>query len=173
MKTKILVMLGILILSSMALISAHGDFNETKQLIDSNISCDKLSEEQLDEIGDYYMEQMHPGEQHEAMDKMMGGEGSESLRLMHINMGKTLYCGENVSMMGGGMMGMMDMMMNRNSMMGSGGMMNFGGMGDMGSMMSGYYGVGWGLFGWLFSILVIVALVLLIIWLIKQIQKSK
>lgn len=43
----------------------------------------------------------------------------------------------------------------------------------MGSMMSGTYGFGgmW-LFGWIFSILVLVALVLLIIWLVKQIQKK-
>jgi len=39
-------------------------------------------------------------------------------------------------------------------------------------MMSGQYGV-WGvLFGWLFGILVIVALILFIIWIIKQIQKK-
>ncbi len=48
------------------------------------------------------------------------------------------------------------------------------GFGGMGSMMSGAYGFGgmW-LFGWVFSILVLVALVLLIAWLIKQLQKKK
>jgi len=42
-------------------------------------------------------------------------------------------------------------------------------------MMGGVIGTGmWGMgiFGWIFGILVIVALVLLIIWLIKQIQKN-
>ena len=45
--------------------------------------------------------------------------------------------------------------------------------GGMGSMMSGAYGFGgmW-LFGWVFSTLVLVALVLLIMWLVKQIQKK-
>ena len=42
----------------------------------------------------------------------------------------------------------------------------------MWGMMSGAYGMGAGLFGWLFSLLVLVVLVLLIVWLIKQIQKK-
>ena len=98
-----------MLLLSVSLVFAHEhDFNETKQIIDSGISCDKLTDEQLESIGDYYMEQMHPGEAHEMMDKMMGGEGSESLRQVHINMAKQLYCNEDVGgMMGGGMMNMM------------------------------------------------------------------
>ena len=44
-------------------------------------------------------------------------------------------------------------------------------MGGYGGMMSGTYGYGGAAFGWIFSILVIVALVLLIVWLIKQIQR--
>jgi len=99
-----------MLLLGMSLVSAHEhDFDETKQLIDSGISCDKLTDEQLESIGDYYMEQMHPGEAHEMMDQMMGGEGSESLKHVHINMAKRLYCNENVyigyGMMGSGMMG--------------------------------------------------------------------
>ena len=38
-------------------------------------------------------------------------------------------------------------------------------------MMSGY-GWGMGIFGWLFGLLVLIALILLIFWLIKQIQKK-
>lgn len=41
----------------------------------------------------------------------------------------------------------------------------------MGGMMYGAYGGGMMAFGWLFSGLVLVVLILLIIWLIKQIQK--
>ena len=98
-----------MLLLSVSLVFAHEhDFNETKQIIDSGISCDKLTDEQLESIGDYYMEQMHPGEAHEMMDQMMGGEGSESLRQVHINMAKRLYCNEDIGgMMGGGMMNMM------------------------------------------------------------------
>src|SRR3989344_3062650 len=109
-KKIIFVLIAVLFLN-LSLVSAHEhDFNETKQLIDSGISCDKLIDEQLEAIGDYYMEQMHPGEAHELMDEMMGGEGSESLKTVHINMAKTIYCNENVSsygMMGGNMMSMM------------------------------------------------------------------
>lgn len=39
-------------------------------------------------------------------------------------------------------------------------------------MMAGAYGIGGMFFGWIFSILIIVALILFIIWLIKQIQKK-
>ena len=99
-KKIIFVLIAVLFLN-LSLVSAHEhDFNETKQLIDSGISCDKLIDEQLEAIGDYYMEQMHPGEAHELMDEMMGGEGSESLRTVHINMAKTIYCNENVSSYG-------------------------------------------------------------------------
>lgn len=41
------------------------------------------------------------------------------------------------------------------------------------SMMGGSWGWGMGFFGWIFMILVIVALVLFIIWLAKQIQEPK
>lgn len=44
--------------------------------------------------------------------------------------------------------------------------------GMMGNWMMGGSGTGWWIFGWLFSILVLVALVLLIVWLVKQIQKK-
>lgn len=44
--------------------------------------------------------------------------------------------------------------------------------GMMGGMMSGAFGMGGMFFGWIFGILVLVALVLLIIWLVKQIQKK-
>ncbi|MBR9705703.1 hypothetical protein GOV14_01585 [Candidatus Pacearchaeota archaeon] len=42
----------------------------------------------------------------------------------------------------------------------------------MGTMMYGSYGFGPMLFGWAIGLLVLVALVLLIVWLIKQIQKK-
>ena len=101
MNKKIIFVLIAVLFLNLSLVSAHEhDFNETKQLIDSGISCDKLIDEQLEAIGDYYMEQMHPGEAHELMDEMMGGEGSESLRTVHINMAKTIYCNENVSSYG-------------------------------------------------------------------------
>jgi len=50
-----------MLLLNISLASAHEhNFAETKQLIDSGISCDKLTDEQLEAMGDYYMEQMQP-----------------------------------------------------------------------------------------------------------------
>src|SRR3989344_5912975 len=120
---KIFFAIMVVLLLNIGIPSAHEhNFDETKQLINLGISCDKLTDEQLESIGDYYMEQMHPGEAHEMTNQMMGGEGSESLSQVHINMAKRLYCNEDVGgMMGGGMMNVMI----GNNMMGSGMMGNF------------------------------------------------
>ena len=167
MRKVLLLIICVTLLLNINLAFAHEhNFDETKQLIDSGISCDKLTDEQLEAMGDYYMEQMHPGESHELMDEMMGGDGSESLKQMHINIARNIYCEESGTMIGGGMMnggmmGMMPMMMN---MVGSGGMMQG---------IDGNYYRGYNIFGWLFMILIIIVLVLLIIWLIKQIQTPR
>ena len=102
-KTKFLLFIFVLLILSSS-VFANENFSDAKNLVDSKISCDELSSDQLELIGDYYMEQMHPGETHELMDDMMGGEGSESLKQTHIRMAKSLYCGENNGMMGSNMM---------------------------------------------------------------------
>ena len=60
-------------------------------------------------------------------------------------------------------------------LLGGFGMMGYGtggyGFGGMGGMMYGNYGSGMMFFGWIYGLLVLVALVLFIAWLIKQIQK--
>ena len=158
---NILLTVGIILLLSISIVSAHEhDFSETKQLIDSGVSCDKLTGEQLEAVGEYFMEQMHSGEAHELMDQMMGGEGSESLKQMHIQMAKRIYCNEDVSgMMGsGGMMGMMPMMMN---MMGSGMMGNWG-------YSFGY----WNFINILYVILLIGLIILVYLWIIKLWRNS-
>ena len=96
---------------------------------------------------------MHPDEgEHELMDQMMGSEGSESLKAMHITMGQN-YLGCSGGTMGSGMMGsgMMSMMMGWNN----------GGM-----------GTGWSWLGWIFMILFWILVVLSIIALIKWIIKK-
>src|SRR3989344_7802493 len=131
------------------------DFEIGKGLIAQKTSCDTLTYDQLEAIGDYIMEQMHPGRLHEIMDERMGGEGSESLRQVHITMGKAFYCGEHNMMSGG----MMNMMMNRGMMYGT--YNNYG---------NSY---GFRIVGWVFSILVLAVLILLIAWLIKKLPRRK
>ena len=156
-KISIIVIFSMLLLG-VSLVSAHEhDFDETKQLIDSGIGCDKLTDEQLESIGDYYMEQMHPGEAHEMMDQMMGGEGSESLRQVHINMAKRLYCNEDVGGMMGG--GMMNMMMG-NNMMGSGMMGNY----PAYYRYNSFWNILWLIF--------LIGIIVLIIWLIYKFTKK-
>ncbi|MBI2100985.1 hypothetical protein HYT53_00045 [Candidatus Woesearchaeota archaeon] len=145
------------------------DFAEAKKLIDAKTPCPSLNENQLEIIGDYLMEQIHPGEAHELMDRMMGGEGSESLRLMHIAMAKRLYCNDisdsvNYGMMGsglgrgtnyGGMMGMM------------GGNFGYGMMGNLGyGMMGQSYGY-WSFINLLSLVLLIGLVILVYLWVAK------
>ncbi len=115
--------------------SEHGDFEQAEAIVNAQIPCSDLTDDQLEIVGDYLMEQMHPGERHSIMDDMMGGEGSESLRGMHIQLARSIYCtgnadtvvskdkddvtdmvsggmmsskGAEPGMMGGAMMGMME-----------------------------------------------------------------
>ena len=98
------------------------------------LDLSSVSDDEWERLGDAVMELQHPGEAHEVMDRMMGGEGSESLRLMHINMGQA-YLGYGSSNYGVGMMmggSMMEYGSNSSfnapgEMMGFGSMMEYGG----------------------------------------------
>jgi len=112
------------------------------------LDLSKISDDEWEKLGDSAMELQHPGQVHEIMDQMMGGEGSQSLRQVHINMGKAyLGFGGNYGygMMGGGMMG------------------NFGS-----NPMGGY---GWG-FGFIAMILfwglIIFGVIILAKWVLNQ-----
>lgn len=86
------------------------------------LDCDEIVDHDFEHVGEALMSYMHPDdEEHEQIDVMMGGEGSESLESMHVFMGKRyLGCTEGSygpmmmnfdgsSDFGGGMMGMMAM----------------------------------------------------------------
>ncbi len=135
-------------LSTLNLALAHeGEFGGIelgKQLVDSKASCDTMDSDQLEAVGDYIMEQMHPGEQHEVMENMMGGDGSETVKSAHITMAQHIYCGNYSYSKDGGMMNSGSGMMGNNGMMSGrgmmGGMMNM--MGSLGMMGNNYQNYG-------------------------------
>ena len=164
---KLLFALSVILLLNLGLVSAvtEQELNEAKNLIDSKVDCKSLSKSQLEIIGEYYVEQMHPGEAHKIMHKMMGlEEGSEDEKQFHINMARTIYCGEGGMMGSGGMMAMMNMM-------GSG--MISGQTLTKPNMMQGMAG-NWGYFGYwdllsiLYVILLIGLIVLVYVWVVKS-----
>jgi uncharacterized membrane protein len=158
MKKIILILLFVLLVPHIAYAYGEEDFAQAEEIIMQKTQCSQLTNKQLELIGDYYMGQIHPGEAHEVMDEMMGGEGSESLRLMHIAMAKRLYCDDFSGMAQYGMMGMMGYPTN----------------GQYGEMMSGFgpFGWHWG-FGFVINLLFWVLIIWLIVWVIMKYKKPK
>lgn len=79
----------------------------------SDLDCELVSDDDLVRLGDAVMERMHPGERHEEMDRMMGGEESEGWWNIHLQMGRNyLGCDEDspAVVWGGAIGGMMDRM---------------------------------------------------------------
>jgi uncharacterized membrane protein len=133
-----------------------------------DIDCDQVTDGQWEELGEAVMSIMHPDEEeHELMDQMMGGEDSDSLKAMHISMGRQyLGCSSSSGMMGemmgGGMMkmmkgGMMNNLLTNPSLKDSDGKWRHSMMGNF-----GLFG-----FGWIFMILFWVLVILVIVWLVK------
>jgi len=127
---------------------------EGKRLVDAKAPCSDLSDEQLEAVGEYVMETMHPGEAHDAMHEMMGvGEGTPEHESFHINIARHMYCGRGYGMMGG-MMGpnMMKGQSMGPGMIGGGQMMGWSGMWGIGSVLWTLILVGLVLIVWLWVI---------------------
>lgn len=123
MKKSGIIILVLVMMLSIPLFSDEGKHNqniddvielilEEQDLKDRDkIDPDKVSNKLLEQLGEAYMSWMHPNEKHhEWMDKMMGGEGSQSLKEAHIRMGYSYldndswgFCGRGHR--GPGMMG--------------------------------------------------------------------
>ena len=170
---KIMLVGFVLVMFASGLFSAisANELTEAKKIIDAGTACTNLSNEQLELIGESYMEQMHPGDAHELMHKMMGlQEGSDTEKQFHVNMAKTIYCNESnagTGMMGSGMIGgMMGNNLTTNGMMAGGIAGNMMGNGAGSTQWTMAYGTATSAGNWasnLYGILYIVLLIGLII----------
>jgi hypothetical protein len=158
MRTTLWMITAILLVTAVA---AHDDaIANGKLLVDSHVACANLSDTQLESIGEYLMEQAHPGEAHEAMHEMMGiKDGSPEEEQMHRQIAQMMYCGGATGMMNGTL---------NHPMMARG----FAPMMGNGMMRSGYPLMG-GFAGYNSTLdaLVCIALILLIVWLALSIWK--
>lgn len=135
-----------------------------------DIDCQKVTDEQFEELGDAAMDELHPGgREHELMDRMMGGEGSETLKAMHILMGENYLGCFNKNSQGFGTMGYM-----MNNMMG--GLSNPFSLNNNNMMYNNIMG-NFGIFGWfgwifmiLFWVLILLGFIALIKWLVDQLK---
>jgi len=181
MKKTILILLGVFVFALyLTSMSANADFDEDQhgkpleavlQEIrekygispDETINPRKVSDEDLEELGEAVMSIMHPDPKvHRLMDDMMGGEESESLASMHRTMGYNYLSGNvnrgfSQNRRGLGFNGMMG-----SNMMG-GGMMGYGMMGR-GAM---FFPFG----GWIMWLLIIIVIGV-VVYLIIRTQKT-
>lgn len=90
--------------------TALQDIYKTQNVSDqTKINCSKVTDDQFEKLGDASMGAGISEQQHTAMENMMGGEGSSTLKQAHITMGRSyLGCWSNyngvpsmMSMMGG------------------------------------------------------------------------
>ncbi|MBI2145027.1 hypothetical protein HYU18_01755 [Candidatus Woesearchaeota archaeon] len=125
--------------------SGETEIAEGKGIVESGVSCDNLSDEQLEAVGEYLMELMHPGDLHELMHERMGIlEDAEYHERFHVNLAQSMYCGDRPM---AGMMGMMGWWNDDvpkfgwgRQMMGAGGMMGAGyGGNSYGTLTSALY----------------------------------
>jgi putative membrane protein len=135
---------------------------------DETINCHEVTNEQMERLGEALMDIVYPNrDEHALMDRMMGGDDSASLALMHRMMGARYlgcYSGDirGPAIPGMGVMG---------GMMGYGGwqggpMMGRGITGAMGHGHWGFMPWGWGSF--LVWAVIIAAVILIVYFLIRS-----
>lgn len=136
----------------------------SQKLENKQIKCQSLSGNDFIKLGDYYMDKML-GDSHDSMESQIERfHGKDGLDKVHLSMGKRFSgCFKNEKIPFGMMNAIQDT---------KGGVPNMMGQWGYGNMMNwGGFGV-FSIFGFIYPILITIILVLLAVWLWKQIQKK-
>ena len=142
------------------------DVDVTQGVTDqSKLVCAKVTDDQFEKLGDAVMGSGITEAQHTAMENMMGGEGSATLKQAHITMGRS-YLG----CWGGYNSGPVYMPMMRYQGSGSS-QGDFGFLGMMHGAGYSRFGMMGGLFMWVIWWIVFIDLVLAGVWLYRQLKK--
>jgi len=158
MKKLLTIVCAAILLLSMVAAHEEDEVEEGRLLVESKRSCDEATDDQLEAIGEYYMEQMHPGALHDAMHEVMGlEEGTQEHDDFHIALAKRMYCGEYTA-----------------GMMGGYGMMGYGNYGMMSMMGYGpYYSSGWWNWWGMLNILFVAVIFALVFWGVYKLMLPK
>jgi hypothetical protein len=159
------------VMQSSTINTALQDIYKTQNISAQNkINCSKVVDDQYEKLGDAVMGYGITEQQHTAMENMMGGEGSATVKQAHINMGRSYVgCWANYNS-APSMVGMMGSSGSNNDYP-TGYNSNSGMMGYYPSMMGGHYG-GYAWFGGITVLLVWGFLILAIIALLKWLNKK-
>ena len=132
----------------------------------SKIDCSKVTDDQFEKLGDAVMGYGISEQQHTAMEQMMGGEGSATLKQAHITMGRSyLGCWANYNS------GPVRRPMMEYYGLSNGQPVNYfssGGMMGWSSTVGGYYWT-----GWITTALIWILLILFIAALVRWLKKTK
>lgn len=94
--TFLLIMLVLMLLASQ-LFAHRGlglkiEYEIGRTLVAQNVSCENLSDFELEMIGDYYLETKYPGRYHEMIDSGMGSRTEEEINQFHRDVAYEYYC---------------------------------------------------------------------------------
>lgn len=97
MANKLKLALAFVLLFAAAMFAHRGlglkvEYEIGKTLVAQNVSCENLSDFELEMIGDYYLETKYPGDYHRLIDSGFGSRNEEEINQFHRDVAYEYYC---------------------------------------------------------------------------------